>query len=62
MTPERVGELEVGQRVEESLLKPLLDLMKSLEVGVAACSRWQDAPYWSQPVEAELFLDRPVAH
>ena len=39
LTSELVGELEVGQRVEESPLKPLLDLMKSLEAGVAACSR-----------------------
>jgi hypothetical protein len=39
MTWELVGELEVGQRVEESPLKPLLDLMESLGAGVVACSR-----------------------
>jgi hypothetical protein len=36
---ELVGDLEVVQRVEESPLKPLLDLMKSLEAGVVVCSR-----------------------
>jgi hypothetical protein len=39
MTSELVGELEAGQRVEESPLKPLLDLMESPEAGEVACSR-----------------------
>jgi hypothetical protein len=39
MTSELVGELEAGQRVEESPLKPLLDLMELLEAGVVACLR-----------------------